>query len=79
MWFTMGYAAACGVGTYLFRGSGLLFLAVRSRKTRRRFSAWFLDFAVLFIFCYSIIDTFAWNQEVADGLIMIQGIDDVSD
>ena len=28
MWFTMGYAAACGVGTYLLRGRGLLLLAV---------------------------------------------------
>ena len=28
MWFTIGYAAACGVGTYLLRGRGLLFLAL---------------------------------------------------
>ena len=27
MWFTMGYAIACGVGTYLYRGVGLLILA----------------------------------------------------
>ena len=27
MWFTMGYAVACGVGTYLLRGSGLLILS----------------------------------------------------
>ena len=27
MWFTMGYAIACGVGTYLLRGRGLLLLA----------------------------------------------------
>ena len=28
MWFTMGYAIACGVGAYLLRGRGLLFLAL---------------------------------------------------
>lgn len=28
MWFTLGFASGCGVGVYLFRGMGLLILAV---------------------------------------------------
>lgn len=30
MWFTLGFAAACGVGAYLFRGVGLIVLAAIS-------------------------------------------------
>ena len=28
MWFTMGYAMACGLGTWLLRGRGLLLLGL---------------------------------------------------
>ena len=30
MWFTIGYALSCGVGTYLVRGKGMLLLALIS-------------------------------------------------
>ena len=40
MWFTIGYAIACGVGTYLLRGRGLLLLALLCGGAA--LAAWFL-------------------------------------